>query len=365
MIDKEQLLEGMDYNRALALDIETLQELKDYLEGQESFDRGKYTAICNALTELQSKVEKEAEAQERKAVQEEMKETFVLPHDYDKIFGDHRANEEIRRLVNTAIDQTTEYYEAVISSKDEENLAAIRELREKYEEAIASAQRERDEARNAQEQAEAEANDLRNAVRSLNEEKAKLQDELNGIKQQLAQATFEKHDAEKKRDAAVREVESLKAQIVELEQLATASKKTKPEGLKISFTSTITDDKPIMSARELALQRAGLGHLIKPKPVGGMPAGNTFPDAEDRTTDNVAGAEGDSTDQQDQVSREDFRDSDTDLGTGSPMVQDTAACAGSAESDQDVSTATLQKRIEEIEARLSRVEGHLNLRISA
>ena len=164
----------------------------------------------------------------------------------------------------------------------------------------------------------------------------------------------------------MREVESLKAQIVELEQLATASKKPKPEGLKISFTSTITDDKPIMSAKELALQRAGLGHLIKPKPVGGMPAGNTFPDAEDRVTDGMAGSESTGSDQSDQeVSREDFRDSSTDLGTGSPMVQDTAACAGSAESDQDVSTATLQKRIEEIEARLSKVEGHLNLRISA
>lgn len=370
-MEYDLLLEGMDYNKALKLDVGVLQSLKEYMEGQENIDRGKYAAVCNALTELQSKHQHESQAQERKAAQEEMKETFTLPHDYNQVFGDHRANEEIRRLVNMAIDQTTAFYESIIAEKDAENLAAIRKLSGEYEESIASALRERDEAKKALEQAEADANDLRNVVRALNDEKARMQEELAAVKQQLAQVTLEKQDAERKRDAAVREIESLKAQIVELEQLAAANKKSKPESLRISLTSTITNDTPILSAKELALQRAGLAHLLKPQNVGGEPSGGTFPNqTEDRIVNIVAGSENNQPDQNGQeVSQEEFRHRGDDLGAGQNVVQETTACPGSHEDHQTISAAVIEERFEErfkeIEARLSRLEKHPNIRIAS
>src|SRR5690606_30747554 len=141
--------------------------------------------IKNAIAHLESVGQKEAEAQERKAVQEEMKATFELPRDYNALFDDHRANDEIKLLIDQVIDQMTGHYEAVISEKDEENLTAIRDLREKYEDSISGAQRERDEANKAKEQTEAESEDLRKVVKELNAEKAKLAEELESVKQNL------------------------------------------------------------------------------------------------------------------------------------------------------------------------------------
>lgn len=357
--EKESLLEGMDYNKAITLDIDVLQELKAHLESQENIDRAKYSAITNAIAELESKVKTEAEAQERLSVQEEMKATFELPKDYNTLFDDHRANDEIKLLIGQIIDQTTEYYESVISEKDEENLTAIRKLRDTYEETIQSAQHERDQAKKEKEQAEAEANDLRNAVKSLNEEKSKLEEELSSLKQQLAQAELEKKDAEQKRDAAIREVESLKAQITELEQMT--EKKTKPSGLKFTLQSGI-EDTPIKTQRELVLERFG---LLPPK-IGGEPSGESFLDqTEDRTTNGMADEESSAIDTDDQVTREDFRNSSDDMGAGQTVVPESAAREGSATDHEEISAAAIEERFKAIEERLSVLESHPNIRLSA
>lgn len=355
----------LNFDQAVALGLEELRRREEMMKDDLNRDQGEYNVIRNAIAHLESLEQREAETQERIAMQEEQKNTFELPHDYNQVFGDPRANDEIRLLVNMAIDKTTEYYESIIASKDEENLEALRDMREKYEETISNLERERDEAKKEKDQAEEEAQDLRNLVRELNDEKARLSEELTAIKEQLAQVTLEKQDAEAKRDAAAREIESLKAQIVELEQMAAANKKPKPEGLKISFTSTIQNDTPIKSAKELALERVGLGHLIKPKNMGGEPSGASFPgQTENRTADALVSTESDQSDQHDQeVTREEFRDSLSDLERGSDLVSESAARETSAGSDETLSAAALKARIESIEKRLEVIERHPNIRI--
>src|SRR5690606_26921568 len=112
----------------------------------------------------------------------------------------------------------------------------------------------------------------------------------------------------------------------------------KPAGLTFNLTSTIKDDTPIKSAREIALEKAGLTHLLPPKPIGGEPSGASFPDqAEDRVNDELAGTAGIESDSNDQVTREDFRDSTNDMGTGSEMVQESAAREGSATDHEEIS----------------------------
>lgn len=349
----------LNYDQAIALGLDELRRREEAMRDDIDRDQGEYNVINNAIAHLESLEQKEAEAQERLSVQEEMKATFELPRDYNELFNYHQANDEIKLLIDQVIDQTTEYYESVISEKDEENLTAIRKLRDTYEETIQSAQHERDQAKKEKEQAEAEANDLRNAVKSLNEEKSKLEEELSSLKQQLAQAELEKKDAEQKRDAAIREVESLKAQITELEQMT--EKKTKPSGLKFTLQSGI-EDTPIKTQRELVLERFG---LLPPK-IGGEPSGESFLDqTETGTANGMADAESVATDTDDQVTREDFRNSSDDMGAGQTVVPESAARERSVGSHEEVSAAAIEERFKAIEERLRVIESHPNIRLSA
>lgn len=348
----------LNYDQAVALGLDELKRREETMRDDLNRDQGEYNIIKNAIAHLESMEQKEAETQERMAVQEEMKATFELPQNYNLLFDDHRANDEIKKLIGQVIDQTTEYYESVIAEKDEENLSAIRKLRDTYEDTIQAAHHERDQAKKEKEQAEEEANDLREAVKLLNEEKSKLEEELSAVKQQLLQSELEKKDAEKKRDAATREVESLKAQITELEQMT--EKKTKPAGLKFTLQSGI-EDKPIKTAKEIALEKFG---LLPPK-IGGEPSGASFLDTEDRTNDALAGAESAATDTDDQVTREEFRDSANDMGAGQAVVQEPAAREGSITDHEEISAAAIEERFKAIEERLRVIERHPNIRISA
>jgi chromosome segregation ATPase len=270
-------------NEAKALGYDELKRRVAIMQDDLNRDTGDFNMLKNALSEL----EVEQERIERKQEVEEQKSGYQLPKDYNELFDDQRANDEILSLVTQTIDQVSNYYEPQLASKDAENLRAIQELHNAYEEDLA---RLRDEIAELQEEnnrmgevnvelgkklalkdeaLEQEEIENDETVRLLNETKARANDADNRAK-----------DAESKRDAAVREVESLKAQILELEQMTA---KPKQKSFSLNLSSGIEDVK-IKTSRELAMER-----YLQVPAIGGVATAETFPSNSDssNTTDKL------------------------------------------------------------------------------
>ena len=102
-----------------------------------------------------------------------------------------------------------------------------------------------------------------------------------------------------------------------------------------------------------------------PPKTGGELPGEWYPAQNDTgTADGMADAESVATDTDDQVTREDFRDSTNDMGTGSEMVQESATREGSSTDHEEISAAAIEERFKAIEERLSVLESHPNIRLS-
>ena len=270
----------LNFNEAVALGLPELYRRRDELAGQEDFDRGLYNVITNAISHLEALEGTKQEAVERKQLTEEQKQNFKLPKDYNALFDDPRANDEILRLVQQTIDQVSEYYEGILVEKDQENVQAIRDLHAGYEEQISQLQRQNQElqaivsgqetelkiANETYEKLYEEYNNLKNAHESL-------QKQVESAKSELAEARRERDDAVQKRDAAMREVTSLKAQIDELEQQLAYYKKPKKTSFSLNLSSGISDEPRIKTAREIALERAG---IKLPSFRSDQPSGESF-----------------------------------------------------------------------------------------
>lgn len=271
---------SFNFNDAVALGLEELYRRKEELESQENIDAGVYNVITNAISHLESEQEQKQAAEARKQEVEEQKTGYQLPKDYNVLFDDQRANDEILNLVQQTIDQVSAFYENQLAAKDGENLAAIQKLHTAYEDDLAQVR-----AQNKQLQDENLAvNDtcirLREDIEIYKQkyeleqnDHAKVLTLLNETKGQLNDANHRATDAEQKRDAAVREVESLKAQIIELEQMTVKPKKA---AFSLNLSSAI-EDKPISNSRTAALKRAEELYGITPPVIGGeQPNGESF-----------------------------------------------------------------------------------------
>ena len=252
-------------NEAIELGLDELYRRRDEMADSGEIDADLWNTIQSAISHLETQ---EAAAEERKQATEEQKASFTLPHDYNEIFGDPRANDEIMRLVKSAIDQTSEYYEEQLRARDAEHIRQVQAIHEGYEQDLAEAYLKNDNLRD-------EIERLNGDIKQLKEENTAVNDNCIYLRQQLEEANAKvkeleerAKDAEQKRDAAAREVDSLKAQIAELEQTVTKPKRN----LSITLSSGITEDRPIKSSLQLALEKHGLAVPA----IGGGPSGESF-----------------------------------------------------------------------------------------
>lgn len=187
---------------------------------QQKFDR--LTAL---LAELQSHPGNEAQinqvAIELDVTQRELErskaqavdlEEIALPEDYNIIFGDPRANDEIKNLVRQVKEQLWNRHNDELGEVDAGYRSQIAELNQNN--TLLQSDNDNLIASNSH---------LSNEVESLSDENHAL----------IERAV----DAESKRDAAAREIISLKGQIDELERSINAQKKP-PSASGFSFTLT-------------------------------------------------------------------------------------------------------------------------------
>ena len=255
----------LNFNDAVALGLEELYRRRDELAGQEDFDRGLYNVITNAISHLEALEGTKQEAVERKQLTEEQKQNFKLPKDYNALFDDPRANDEILRLVQQTIDQVSEYYEGILVEKDQENVQAIRDLHAGYEEQISQLQRQIKELQAIVSGQETELKIASETYEKLYQEYNELKydrdvllQQVESARSELSEARRERDDAVQKRDAAMREVSALKAQIDELEQQLSAYQKPKKTNFSLNLSSGISDEPRIKSRLEIAMERAGI-----------------------------------------------------------------------------------------------------------
>ena len=270
----------LNFNEAVALGLPELYRRRDELAGQEDFDRGLYNVITNAISHLEAIEGTQQAAEERKQITEEQKQNFKLPKDYNQLFDDQRANDEILRLVQQTFDQVSEYYESILIEKDQENVKAIQDLHAGYEEQIAQLQRQNKELQALVTGQETElklANEtyekLYQEYNELKYDREVLLQQVESARSELSEARRERDDAVQKRDAAMREVTSLKAQIDELEQQLAYYKKPKKTSFSLNLSSGIDDSPRIKSSLEIALEKHG---IKLPNFGGDQPSGETF-----------------------------------------------------------------------------------------
>jgi chromosome segregation ATPase len=264
----------ISFNDAVAMGLEELYRRRDELASQEDFDRTEYNVITNAINHLEAIQGAEQEAEERRQ-EIEQKWVINLPRDYNEVFRHPKANEEIEFLLRQQRDQLTGYYEGILVEKDEENVRAIRDLHAGYEEQIVQLQRQNKELQAICNGQEVELKIANEQYEQLHGQFSELKRQFDALQAANNDLRRERDDALQKRDAAAREVQSLKAQIDELEQMLAAYKKPKNEGFTLNLTSGIEEDRPapqkeeedrrIKSSVELALERVGLTHMMPPR----------------------------------------------------------------------------------------------------
>ncbi|UKS27191.1 hypothetical protein LOZ80_38025 [Paenibacillus sp. HWE-109] len=154
-------------------------------------------------------------------------EEIVLPEDYNIIFGDPRANDEIKSIIRQVKEQLWNRHNDEMGELDAGYRSQIAELNQ--------------------------------SVTLLQADKESLTSDNNALSQQADEAAATIHalteraeDAESKRDAASREIISLKGQIDELERSITAQKKpASTSGFTFQLTSSIKAETPDEKAARL------------------------------------------------------------------------------------------------------------------
>lgn len=187
--------------------------------------------------ELQTILEQEDQRQQRKA---EIIDDINLPYDYDQLFGQKGINEEMENIIKQVKEQCFAFSES--ETQDLENV--IRGLRQLNSDQQNETQRLREESSADQ-----------GLIISLKDELTQEQEAhrvtsglLIETKAKLYEETNLRTDAEAKRDAAVREAESAKADLQEIQQ-----KTQKPQTgskFELKLSSSLANKTQLQAALE-------------------------------------------------------------------------------------------------------------------
>ncbi len=251
-------------------DLQQLQNLRDKAiqEGQDT------TAIDQQIADLEAQQGQHAERLQQQAAD---LEDIQLPQDYNAIFGDPRANDEITNLLRQVKEQmysqhndelldVHESYQAKQKASDE----AQTYLQERYDALKVSYDKLANELNVAVTAKQLQEDDLKDAIAKR-----------DNAASQLAEALAE-------RDKALKDVDGLKGQINELEGMVRTYKKpTIATGLKL--TSTIADE--TAEERQARLKREETERInarladrgIDPLPLPDLPVKVTDEDIKQQT----------------------------------------------------------------------------------
>lgn len=252
--------------------METLEQEKASLEEEkesliENLEPGNRESISRLndidtrLSEIDLQMSQQQAQEVRTAKQEEQKQAFELPKDYNELFDDPRANDEISALIKQVIDQINQF------TNDE--IAATEAT---YTEKIQTLTKQGMDAENQLTEAKRQNDHLQAESQAVNDTCNQLRAELDAEKQAHSDTKLSLSDAESKRDAAVNEAELQKQRADALEQKQ-AHKVVDKRGFQLNLTSDLPD-RPIKTALETTMERLG----VQPLPVEGQPSGDTFPE---------------------------------------------------------------------------------------
>lgn len=349
----------LNFDEAVALGLPELHKRKEELQNEEQIDPNLWNVINNAISHLEAEQEQKEAVEERKQEIEEQKSSIKLPHDYNEKFGDDRANEEIKLLIQQAYDQVWEYAEIKLAEKDAENREAIQRLHSAYEVDMAKVRGELQEQKDMYDSGKVEYDLLKEEFDRLQKEFQLINTAANEWERQNNEGKSENSrlklqlsDAEQKRDAAMREVDSLKAQIIELEQMTAKPKKAV---FSLNLTSTI-EDKPIGNSRDAALRRAEELYGVTPPVIGGEPNGESFQEENSDSSESPSNVQLDGSAPVDAEVQgeaiETFQVQDVQSTEGRDTVH---------EAVEGTSTFDAEAAVEELRKRVERLERHANL----
>jgi len=180
---------------------------------EDNIDSASLAEVERKLAELKGVLDNH---QERAQKQAEDLDHIVLPQNYNVAFGDPRANGEIESLIRQVKEQMWNRHNDEMGELDARYRSQVADLNQN----LSLVQAERD---------------------SLNLNKGELLQKVDEAAATIHALTERAEDAESKRDAAAREILSLKGQINELEQTISAAKK--PNGTS-GFSFTLTSSLP-------------------------------------------------------------------------------------------------------------------------
>ncbi|MFD7521419.1 coiled-coil domain-containing protein [Paenibacillus chitinolyticus] len=206
--------------------IEELDKEQSQLNPANADDAFRIRRIDLEKAELQEQLRN----QERVEKQEAELNDIPLPHDYNKVFDDDRANDEIKGLLKQLKEQ--------LFNEHNDELQA---MREEYKVKLGQSCSAEFEAVQKAHDLKESFDRLANQVSLEIAEKVKAQDDVEALHDKLSNAVRLKEEAEAARDILAKENRSLKEQINELESMLATYKKPKLTS-GILLTSTIKSE---------------------------------------------------------------------------------------------------------------------------
>lgn len=156
----------------------------------EEFDQ-----LQTDIAHLEAELEQEQAKQMRVQVQEEKVQSIQLPHNFDEVFGDPRANEIITEVIREFQRQAYEEHNAEV------------------EQLIARNQEESRAATDRELQLQRQNKELQDSLEAEHKQAKRDAQEFVDLEHKIAQLQLEQQDAESKRDAAARELETAQQEI--------------------------------------------------------------------------------------------------------------------------------------------------------
>jgi uncharacterized coiled-coil DUF342 family protein len=295
--------------------IAQLEEEKSKLNPNDSDDIYRIRQINAEIDQINIQIAQIGTQQDREQKKVDDLQDITLPQDYNSIFGDHRANDEITNLIRQVKEQLWNQHNDELGELDASYRSQVADLNQN----LTLVQAERDILSQDKEEMLHKADDAAASIHAL---------------------TLRAEDAESKRDAAAREIVSLKGQINELEQTISATKKPSGTG---GFSFTLTSGLPKESGTDKAARlKSEETERINANLARFGVAPLTIPATEQQIkeqTATVAEAAADAT------SFPSVVQSDT---TG----QTAQAGAGEAVADDSVTAQTLEERVAKLEVQL-------------
>lgn len=208
-----------------------LQEIAD-LQQQEAKIKETVPLDVVALNQVQTQLKAKLDEQDRLQRQASDLEDITLQQDYNVIFGDPRANDEIKNLIRQAIEQLHTQHNAELS-----------EVHQSYQDKLKASEGALNQLNQAHGDLKASYDKLANELGAITTEKQKLEDELKDALAKRDNAASQLQEAQAERDKALKDVESLKGQINELEGMVRTYKKPVSVG-GLHLTSTLQPETP-------------------------------------------------------------------------------------------------------------------------